>query len=116
MVYSLCFFSILGVEQGEQGFVKNLIGRHETIKSKGDEELEERRKSRVYSSSDQLEGVVPTRSTSFANVDKPEVCDPVFCCCFKVVILARGWQGCYISGEPEKISYFSILSFPLLQI
>ena len=61
------------MEQGQQGFVKNLIGRHETIKVKEDEEIEERRRSRVYSSTDDVKVVVPTRSASFANVEKPEV-------------------------------------------
>ena len=65
--------SSAGVEQGEHGFVKSLIGRHETIKHKEDVEIEERRRSRVYSSAEDSKGVVPTRSTSFANVEKPEV-------------------------------------------
>lgn len=61
-----------GVEQGQQGFVKNLIGRHETIKLKEDEEVEEQRRSRIYSSSDDVKLFVPTRTASFGNVEKPE--------------------------------------------
>ena len=66
-------FCCTGVEQGQQGFVKNLIGRHETIKLKEDEEVEEQRRSRVYSSSDDVKLFVPTRTASFGNVEKPEV-------------------------------------------
>ncbi len=65
--------SFLGVEQGESGFVKSLIGRHETIRREKDDEITERRRSRVYSSHEDDKGVVPTRTASFANVDKPEV-------------------------------------------
>lgn len=61
------------MEQGQQGFVKSLIGRHETIKVKEDEELEERRLSRGYSSTDDVKVVVPTKPATFANVEKLEV-------------------------------------------
>eukprot|EP00794_Sanderia_malayensis_P004851 gene4851-5488_t len=61
-----------GVEQGESGFVKSLIGRHETIKRETDDELEERRRSRAYSGAyEDDKGVVPTRAASFASNERP---------------------------------------------
>ncbi len=99
-LYSFTLFPIpfisLGVEQGESGFVKSLIGRHETIKREKDVEIEERRRSRVYSSCEDVKGVVPTKSTTFANVEKPEVRmfvltvlvgSPFYNCCFKRSLL-----------------------------
>lgn len=76
IVFKLLLFNPVvlfqGFEQGASGFVKSLIGKHEIIKQEYSDEVEERRRSRVYSSTD--EGLVPTRTASFANAEKPEVC------------------------------------------